>query len=80
VRMVWQVRNATRLPIIGMGGIETHEDALELIMAGANAVAVGSAALVDPMASIKVRDGLARWCAENGVPRVMDLSGCVKIW
>jgi len=66
VRMVWQVSRAVKLPIIGMGGVHDTESALEMLMAGADAVAVGTAMFYDPYAPIKIRDGLLRFCRENG--------------
>lgn len=68
VRMVWQVSRAVKLPIIGMGGVHDTESALEMLMAGADAVAVGTAMFLDPYAPIKIRDGLERFCSENGYP------------
>jgi len=78
VRMVWQVANAVKLPIIGMGGIMTGEDAVEFLLAGATLVSVGTANFVDPAASIKVRDGIAKYMQENGVSDVNELIGAVK--
>ena len=78
VRMVYQVANAIRLPIIGMGGIRTAEDALEFIMAGATAVAVGTANFNDPMTTIKVIDGIAAYMEGHGITDIHELIGCVK--
>lgn len=75
VRMVWEVYEAVKIPIIGMGGIMTAEDALEFILAGARAVAVGTANFVNPLAPIEVLDGLVRFCEENGVPVLSELVG-----
>jgi dihydroorotate dehydrogenase (NAD+) catalytic subunit len=66
------------LPIIGVGGIATPEHAVEFLMAGANAVQVGTAAFADPRASIVVQRGLAQWCHSHGIDRVTDLVGCVQ--
>ena len=66
VRMVWQVRRAVSLPIIGMGGICDADSAVEMLMAGADAVAVGTAMFADPYAPVKIRDGIERFCSENG--------------
>ena len=74
VRMVYQVANAVRLPIIGMGGIATAEDALEFIMAGASAVAVGTANFHNPMATVEIVDGIAAYNIED----IHELIGCVK--
>lgn len=56
VRMVWEVSNAVGIPVMGMGGISTGEDAAQMILAGASAVAVGTANLVDPFAALRIRD------------------------
>jgi dihydroorotate dehydrogenase (NAD+) catalytic subunit len=79
VRMVWQVARAVRLPIIGMGGIVTAEDALEFLIAGATAVAVGTANFINPTAAVKVIEGLEQYCAANGIPDVRQLIGTLQI-
>jgi dihydroorotate dehydrogenase (NAD+) catalytic subunit len=79
VRMVWQVARAVRLPIIGMGGIVTAEDALEFIIAGATAVAVGTASFIDPAAAVKVIEGLERYCMTNGMPDIRQVVGSLQI-
>ena len=78
VRMVYQVANAVKLPIIGMGGIASAEDALEFIMVGATMVSVGTANFNDPLTTIKVVDGIRDYCACNGVADVNELIGCVR--
>lgn len=78
VRMVYQVANAVKLPIIGMGGIASAEDALEFLMVGATMVSVGTANFNDPLTTIKVVDGIRDYCARNGVADVNELIGCVK--
>jgi len=80
VRMVWQVANAVSVPVIGMGGVMTGEDAAELMMAGASAVEVGTAIVQDPFAPLRIIDGLNNWLDENGVARAADLTGAVKPW
>ncbi len=75
VRMVWQVAQAVRVPVIGMGGIMTAEDALEFIMAGATAVAVGTANLVNPRAALEVIDGIEAFLNEQGVGDIGELTG-----
>jgi dihydroorotate dehydrogenase (NAD+) catalytic subunit len=77
VRMVWQTSKAVSLPIIGMGGIATGEDALEFIMAGASAVAVGTATFVNPRATLDVVKGIETFMREQGVGSVRDLVGKV---
>ena len=78
VRMVYQVANAIKLPIIGMGGIRTAEDALEFLMVGASAVAVGTANFVNPYATIEVIDGIAAYMGRHGIADINELIGCVK--
>ncbi len=80
VRMVWQVYNAVSIPIVGMGGIASAEDAVEMMMAGAAAVQVGAAIFADPYTPIKIIDGLDRWCDENGVENIADIVGTVRPW
>lgn len=75
VRMVYQVAQAVDLPILGMGGITTWEDAMEFILAGATAVAVGTANFVNPRATLDIVEGLERYCRENQVADISDLVG-----
>ena len=75
VRMVYQVRQATKLPILGMGGVSRGEDAAQLMLAGASAVAVGTALFADPYAPIRVRDELAALAAGQGLERAAELIG-----
>jgi len=75
LRMVWQVHNAVDVPLIGMGGISTGEDAIEFILAGATAVAVGTANFGDPTASIDVLNGIIAYCEENGVQDIHEIIG-----
>lgn len=77
VRMVWQAAQAVRIPIIGMGGIASAEDALEFIMAGATAVAVGAANFTDPYTTEKVISGIGRYMKDNKVNDIKELIGCV---
>ena len=78
VRMVYQVANAVNIPIIGMGGIASAEDALEFIMAGATMVAVGTANFNDPMTTIKVIEGIQSFMEKNGIKDIAEITGCVK--
>ena len=78
VRMVYQVAQAVQVPIIGMGGICNAEDALEFILAGATAVAVGTANFHDPMASVQVAEGIAAYMERYGVSDIRELIGAVK--
>lgn len=77
VRMVYQVRKAIKLPIIGMGGITSAEDAIEFMLAGANAIAVGTAGLVDPYAWVKVIKGIESYLNKNNIADVNDIVGAV---
>ena len=78
VRMVYQVANAVNLPIIGMGGIATAEDALEFIMAGATAVSVGTANFYNPYATVEIADGIEKFMKEQNVEDIRELIGAVK--
>jgi len=78
LRMVWQVANAVSVPIVGMGGVANATDAVEFLLAGATAVAVGTANFVDPTATVRVVDGLAEYCHRHGVARVIDLIGALE--
>mgnify|MGYP001398718436 FL=1 len=78
VRMVYQVANAVKLPIIGMGGVMNTEDALEMIMAGATAVAVGTANFPNPYATVEIIKGIEEYMQTNGVDDINTLIGCVK--
>lgn len=78
VRMVYQVANAVKLPIIGMGGVMNTEDALEMIMAGATAVAVGTANFHNPYATVEIIKGIEEYMQSNGVEDINTLIGCVK--
>ena len=78
VRMVYQVANAVKLPIIGMGGIATAEDALEFIMAGATMVSVGTANFHNPYATLEVIEGIENYMKKYNVADIHELIGCVK--
>ena len=80
VRMVWEVSGAVQIPVLGMGGVATAEDAAQLMLAGASAVAVGTACFADPYAPLKVRDGLAALAARQGLEQVSQLTGAVRPW
>ena len=80
VRMVWEVAGAVAKPILGMGGVAKGEDAAELMLAGASAVAVGTACFADPYAPLRVRDGLEKLAAGQGLDRVSALRGAVRAW
>ncbi len=75
VRMVWQVSHTVKIPVLGMGGIVSGEDAAEFLLAGATAVAVGTANFVNPTNVIQVIDGLEAYCATHGIWHVRELVG-----
>jgi dihydroorotate dehydrogenase (NAD+) catalytic subunit len=79
VRMVWECRQAVRLPIIGMGGIATVQDALEFIIAGASAVQVGTANFADPFLWPRLIEGLAEYFRRHEIRRVADLVGQMEL-
>lgn len=78
VRMVYQTANAVKIPVIGMGGIMTAEDALEFILAGATAVAVGTANFIDPETTVKVAEGIEEYMRKNHVEDINELVGAVR--
>ena len=78
VRMVYQVANAVKIPIIGMGGISNYEDALEFILAGATAVSVGTANFYNPTATIDIVDGIENYMKKNSIDDFNSLIGAVS--
>ena len=80
VRMVWEVANAVKVPILGMGGISTGADAAQMLLAGATAVAVGAATFADPMAPVRILRELEEICDRQGVSSVSELTGAVQPW
>ena len=78
LRMVWQCYQAVSIPILGMGGIVTGTDAVEFMLAGATAVAVGTANFMNPHATIEVVEGIEAYCEEQGVANVTELIGALK--
>lgn len=78
VRMVYQCAQAVKIPIIGMGGIQNAEDALEFLMAGASAVAVGAANFINPYATREIIEGIEDFMRSEGVGDIKELVGCVK--
>lgn len=75
LNMVYQVTRAVSIPVIGMGGIRTAEDALEFMMAGASAVQVGTANFFDPTTTVKIIEGISRWCSKKGIRKLDELRG-----
>lgn len=80
VRMVWQVANKVNIPVIGMGGITTWEDAVEMMLAGASALQVGTAIFHDAFAPIKIVEGLNNYLDQKGIKSVNDIVGKVETW
>lgn len=78
VRMVYQTAQAVKIPIIGMGGIATAEDALEMILAGATAVSVGTANFHNPMATMEIVEGIQNYMEQNGIADINELIGAVR--
>ena len=76
--MVYEARQAVDVPIIGMGGISTAEDAIEFMMAGANAVGVGTAIFSSPTAPLAIVDGMNAWLDRHGIASVSEIVGVVK--
>ena len=77
LRMVWQVARAVKIPVVGLGGICTAEDAIEFMMAGATAIQIGTANFLDPAVTIKVRDGINDWLDRHGCRSVSEIIGVV---
>ncbi len=80
VRMVWQVANAVKIPVCGMGGISTWEDVVEMMMAGASTVQIGAALFRNPMAPVEIIEGLNRYVEDNKLESLQDIVGAVKPW
>lgn len=80
VRMVWQVSNAVKIPVIGMGGISTWEDAVEMLIAGATALQIGTVLFSDPYAPVKINEGINKFLEDNGIKSVTELTGTVNPW
>ncbi len=79
LRMVWQVAKAVKIPVIGLGGITTAEDAIAFLMAGATAVEIGTANFLDPAVTIKVRDGINDWLDRHGCKSVSEIIGALNV-
>lgn len=75
LRMVWQVYNAVKIPIIGLGGITNATDAVEFMLAGATAVQVGTYNFIDPLASVKIIEGLKNYCINNNIKDINEIIG-----
>lgn len=79
LRMVWQVYNAVKIPVVGMGGIMNAEDAIEFMLAGSSAIQIGTANFIDPQISIKILKGIEDYCNDNNVSAVRDLIGALEV-
>jgi dihydroorotate dehydrogenase (NAD+) catalytic subunit len=79
VLATWRVSRRVRVPLLGIGGVSSAEDALQYLVAGASLVGIGTAMLRDPRAPERVAKGLARWCAENGVAHLADIRGTLEL-
>ena len=77
LRMVYEVCHSVDVPVIGMGGISTFEDALQFIMAGAQAVAVGTANFHNPYATVEIIDGIRKYMKENRISSLEEIRGCI---
>ena len=77
VRMVWQVAKAVKIPVIGLGGIASANDALEFLMAGATAVQIGTANFLDPTVTVKVVDGLQDYLNRHNIKDIHDIIGII---
>ena len=75
--MVWQAAQRVKVPVIGLGGISTWQDAVEMLLAGASALQIGTVLFTDPYAPIKILDGLNRYLDENHIASVTELTGAV---
>ena len=75
LRMVWQASKAVSIPILGLGGIVTWQDAVEFMLAGASTVAVGAHNFVDPRAVETVAEGLDQYCKDQGIAHISDIVG-----
>ena len=78
LRMVWQVAKAVKIPVVGLGGICTAQDAIEFLMAGATAIEIGTANFLDPAVTIKVRDGINDWLDRHGCQSVQEIIGAIS--
>jgi len=78
LRMVWQVANAVKIDVVGMGGINSAEDAVEMMFAGAKAVQIGTAIISDPLSPLKIIGGLEHYMDVNGIKKISELTGKVE--
>jgi dihydroorotate dehydrogenase (NAD+) catalytic subunit len=76
--MVWQVANAVKIPVIGIGGIMNADDAIEFILAGASAIQVGTASFIDPLASVKILEGIESYLVAKGFSDIREIIGLIN--
>ncbi len=80
LRMVWQTAQKVKIPIVGLGGISTWQDAVEMLLAGASTLQIGTVLFTDPYAPVKILEGLAGYMEKNGVKSISELTGGMKPW
>ena len=78
LRMVHEVSKAVSIPVIGLGGISTAEDAIEFMMAGANAIQIGTVSFVNPTAGVEIIEGMEKFCKEEGIKNINEIVGIIK--
>jgi dihydroorotate dehydrogenase (NAD+) catalytic subunit len=79
LRMVWQVAQKVKIPVIGLGGIMSAEDAMEFFIAGATAIQVGTANFINPRATVDILDGIESFLIEKGISKLTDIVGTLEI-
>lgn len=79
LRMVWQTYNAVKIPVIGMGGISSWQDAIEFILAGSSAIQIGTHNFIDPTISVKVVDGIKEYLDKNNISSIQELIGALQV-
>ena len=80
VRMVWQASQRVKIPVVGLGGIATWQDAVEMLLAGASALRIGTVLFTDPYAPVKILEGLNRYLDEEKLASVTELTGGIRPW
>ena len=78
--MVWQTYQKVKIPIVGLGGISTWQDAVEMLLAGATALQIGTVLFTDPYAPVKITKGLTNYMDKNGVKTLSELTGAMRPW
>ena len=79
LRMVWQVANAVKIPVVGLGGIMNANDAIEFMLVGASAVQIGTASFIDPAISVKIVEGINTYLDENGFVSAREIVGAMEV-